>query len=375
LDELCLTGEVGWGRLFPPPRNPDKSKPMASLTRVAPVSFFLREDAAWLGARSPEYDLDGLSSPARHVYELLTSRGAMFAADLLTATRMLNDHLDDALGELVTRGLLTADGFAGLRALVGEKPTPARKLNRQKVERKRTTKAAIGRWSLRATRNGGLYPPQDDSHSGTNSTASPPQNDQTKAIATSPTTAKPPAVSRPDSRIAEDWAWQLLRRWGVVFRDLLTREDGAPSWFELLQVLRRLEARGEIRGGRFISGVAGEQFALTDSVQQLRRLRDEGPTSEIVVISAADPLNLVGIITRHERVPSTASNRVAYLDGVPVACLQGGEVRWLGQASRESMALILERLRQNSLIPPVLSANDTESKCPLVSKSTSRSSP
>ncbi|MEI8020268.1 MAG: hypothetical protein WCH39_18855, partial [Schlesneria sp.] len=151
-------------------------------------------------------------------------------------------------------------------------------------------------------------------------------------------------------RVNEDWAWQLLRRWGVVFRDLLAREDGAPAWYELLQVLRRLEARGEIRGGRFISGVAGEQFALTDSVQHLRRLRDEGSTQEVVVISGADPLNLVGIITRHERVPCTASNRVAFLDGLPVACLQGGEVRWMGQVSRESMPVILERLRASSII-------------------------
>ena len=153
-------------------------------------------------------------------------------------------------------------------------------------------------------------------------------------------------------RVNEDWAWQLLRRWGVVFRDLLAREDGAPAWYELLQVLRRLEARGEIRGGRFIAGVAGEQFALTDSVQHLRRLRDEGSTQELVVISGADPLNLVGIITRQERVPCTASNRVAFLDGLPVACLQGGEVRWIGQVSRESMPVILERLRCASILTP-----------------------
>jgi ATP-dependent Lhr-like helicase len=326
LDELCLTGEVGWGRLFPPPRNPEKSRPIASLTRVAPVSFFLREDAPWLGFRSPELDLEGLSSPAKQVYELLTARGAMFAADLLTATRMLNDHLDDALGELVSRGVLTADGFAGLRGLVGEKPTAARKLNRQKVERKRATKGAIGRWSIRTAANS--LSRLNDSPNET-STSNPPPPDRSK-------------------RAAEDWAWQLLRRWGVVFRDLLLREDGAPTWFELLQVLRRLEARGEIRGGRFIAGVAGEQFALADSVQQLRRLRDEGGKHEIVIISGADPLNLVGIITRQERVPRTASNRVAYLDGVAVASLQGGEIRWLSDAPRDAIAKVQERLRQAS---------------------------
>lgn len=324
LDELCLTGEIGWGRLFPPPRNPDKSRPMASLTRVAPVSFFLREDAAWLTARAPAIDVVGISSPARQVYELLTSRGAMFAADLSTATRMLNDHLDDALGELVTRGILTADGFAGLRALVGEKPSSSKRPTRLKVERKRTTKTAIGRWSIRAEAV---------------ESSEPPSSERSKVEAI-----------LDERQIVEDWAWQLLRRWGVVFRDLLEREDGAPNWFELLQVLRRLEARGEIRGGRFITGVAGEQFALADSIGQLRRLRDEGPKQEIVVLSAADPLNLVGVLTRHERVPRTASNRVAYLDGVPMASIQGGEVRWYGDVPREMMAQILERLRQKSLV-------------------------
>ena len=328
LDELCLTGEVGWGRLFPPPRNPDKSKPMASLTRVAPMSFFLREDAGWLAARAPEIDLQGLSSPARQVYDLLLSRGAMFAADLLGATRMLHDHLDDALGELVTRGVLTADGFAGLRSLVGEKSSLSRRPARQKVERKRITKAAVGRWSIRAT-----------------VTSSEPTASDQNAESRS-------AIAVRERQIVEDWAWQLLRRWGVIFRDLLTREDGAPNWFELLQVLRRLEARGEIRGGRFIAGVAGEQFALTDSVQQLRRLRDEGPTQELIVLSGADPLNLVGIVTSQERIPRTASNRVAYLDGIPVAAMQGGEITWLAETAREMMAVVQERLRQKSLLPP-----------------------
>lgn len=339
LDELCLTGEVGWGRLFPPPRNPDKSKPMASLTRIAPISLFLREDAKWLCAKTPAIELIGLSSPAQEIYELLTERGAMFAADLLVSTRMLHDHLDDALGELVARGLLTADGFAGLRALVGEKPTAARRLNRQKVERKRTTKAAVGRWSIRPE---AMINPEQDT-----STSIKPGRSSSASVQSSAASA---AEIIDDRKLAEDWAWQLLRRWGVVFRDLLAREDGAPSWYEILQSLRRLEARGEIRGGRFISDVAGEQFALADSVQQLRRLRDAGPANEVVVISAADPLNLVGIVTRHERIPRTASNRVAYVDGVCVASLQGGEIRWFSDVPRELMTVILDRFRQKEIV-------------------------
>lgn len=363
LDELCLTGEVCWGRLFPPPRNPDKSRPMASLTRVAPISLMLREDTVWLSARSPELDLDGLSTPAKQVYELLTARGAMFAADLQTATKMLPDHLDSALGELVARGAITADGFAGLRALVGKKPTPARSLQRQKMERKRTTKAAIGRWSIRLTPTSPQTP--ETSSKAAAAKTDVRSNGAGQSASTSSHSAEvseaSPAIS--SARIAEDWAWQLLRRWGVVFKDLLAREDGAPSWFELLQVLRRLEARGEIRGGRFIAGVAGEQFALPDSVQQLRRLRDEGPKSEVVVISGADPLNLVGIITQHERVPRTASNRVAYLDGVPIASLQGGEIRWINDAPREAMAQIADRLRQTSLIPAETTNNQPRLPC------------
>ena len=305
LDELCLTGEVGWGRLFPPPRNPEKSRPMASLTRVAPISFFLRQDARWLSCWAPEMDLEELSPPARKVHDLLLNRGAMFAADLLVATRMLHDQLEDALGELVTRGILTADGFAGLRSLVGEKPNVSKKPSRQKVERKRTTKSAIGRWSIRATVEDCPEPEAETGTTGASASNGAAGAGAGSSLTTNTAVNKTAGDSRlKASKIAEDWAWQLLRRWGVVFRDLLAREDGSPCWFDLLQVLRRLEARGEIRGGRFIAGVAGEQFALADSVQQLRRLRDEGATQELIVISAADPLNLVGIVTRQERVPA-----------------------------------------------------------------------
>jgi ATP-dependent Lhr-like helicase len=233
----------------------------------------------------------------------------MFTADLLTATQMLPSQLDDVLGELVTRGWITADGFAGLRTLTAEKSHQQRRAAYHRGERRRTTRTAMGRWSLRVP-----FCPQSPETLDA-ATLSNDQSDRSK-------------LPRP-TNIAEDWAWQLLRRWGIVFRDLLVREDGAPSWFEVLQVLRRLEARGEIRGGRFIVGVGGEQFALPDAIQQLRRLRDEGPAQEVLIVSGADPLNLVGIITRQDRVPSTASNRVAYLDGQPVASFQGGEVSWL----------------------------------------------
>ena len=324
LDELCLTGEVGWGRLFPPPRNPDHARPMASLTKVAPISLFLREDSTWLTANAPHPDRDGLSSPAAQVCEVLQERGAMFTADLLAATQMLPSQLDDVLGELVTRGWITADGFAGLRTLIADKPPRGRHAAHHRSERRRTTRTALGRWSLRVAFVSSAPPPLAPS-----------------SPLSSPTRSAP--------SIAEDWAWQLLRRWGIVFRDLLQREDGAPSWFEVLQVLRRLEARGEIRGGRFITGVGGEQFALTDTIQQLRRLRDEAPAQEVLVISAADPLNLAGIITKHDRIPRTASNRVAYLDGRPLASFQTGEVCWWETPPEGLEQMITRRLMGRSV--------------------------
>ncbi len=328
LDELCLTGEVGWMRLFPPPRNPEKSRPMASLTRIAPMSIYLREDLRWLADRAPNPEFEGLSSPATQILEILTSRGAMFGTDLQAETRMLNDHLDDALGELVARGLITADGFSGLRSLVADKPTSSRRSNRGRAERIRLIRSPVGRWSIARRES---------------------VTDGTEVVS--------PSIA--SSEINTEWAWQLLRRWGIVFRDLLQNEDGAPAWFELLQVFRRLEARGEIRGGRFITGVAGEQFALTDTVQKLRQIRDEVPQTpqhELVVINAADPLNLVGVLTKHDRVPRTASNRVAFLNGVPVAAVRGGntevfETRLSGERAEDQMTEVLKRLSQFSLLP------------------------
>jgi ATP-dependent Lhr-like helicase len=303
LDELCLAGDIGWGRLFPPAQNADRGRPMAAITRIAPISLFLRSDLDWLAAsRSSETQTELLTSPARQVLELLTVQGAMFAADLARQTQMLAVQIEEVLGELVTRGLVTADGFGGLRQLVGEHKRRTRsqaKRRRAGLVRRRNTAGGTGRWSLWR-----------------------------------PGTATPEPAAR-DS-VTEQWAWQLLRRWGVVFRDLLAKDPGAPSWYDLSQVYRRLEARGEIRGGRFIAGVGGEQFGTGDTVRQLRALRDEAsPPGELLTISAADPLNLAGIVTDHARVPSTAANRVAYRDGSPVAALKSGQISWLADVSDE----------------------------------------
>jgi ATP-dependent Lhr-like helicase len=330
LDELCLTGEVGWGRLFPARRLPDRARPMASLTRVAPLSLFLRSDLEWIQAASVPAESDALSSPARDVLTLLQTQGAMFAADLMTALRLLPDQLNDVLGELVTYGLVTADGFAGLRALLSARAGRSEPTLPAKLSRRRVPLAGAGRWALWRRTAADL-----DCGSEIGDRRSEPAARSTNHEPQSTSAAKNGGAT-----IAESWAWQLLRRWGVVFRDLLEREPGAPRWFELLQVYRRLEARGEIRGGRFITGVAGEQFAVGDTVRQLRQLRDAGPARELVVISASDPLNLVGILTPHERVPSIASNRVAYLDGRPVAALIARAVKYLVEPTPELQLLL-----------------------------------
>lgn len=362
LDELCLSGEVAWGRLFPPKRDADSP---ALLTRVVPVSLFLRNDLNWLATEATLEDDESLSSAAREILETMKLRGAVFATDLQQQLNVNIGELNDALGELVSLGRIAADGFGGLRSLLQSKqPTPSVS-RRSGLERTRNSAGNTGRWSIW----------QRESETVEESTRrQSPSTDEENPV--------------------EQWAWQLLRRWGVVFRDLLERESGTPRWWELLQVYRRLEARGEIRGGRFITGVAGEQFALGDTVKKLRQLRDVTPDSgnkaisrtagiregfllagngqkepvvmpaasavgsedtgqkslsvaasdELVVISAADPLNLVGIITSHSRVPATAHNRIAFLNGKPIAALINGEVIYLDMVratQRDGVARIL----------------------------------
>ena len=345
LDELCLSGEIAWGRLFPPKREADSP---ALLTRVVPVSLFLRSDLGWLSTEAATEDEDSLSSTAREILDTMKSRGAVFAADLQQQLNIGSGELNDALGELVSRGRIAADGFGGLRSLLRSKqPTPPVS-RRSGLARTRNSAGNTGRWSIW----------------------------QRQLETTEPSTRRESQSSNDEENPVEQWAWQLLRRWGVVFRDLLEREAGTPRWWELLQVYRRLEARGEIRGGRFVTGVAGEQFALGDTVKKLRQLRDAAPDSgnsaifrtagirkgflssgdefaprpaasavgseasdqeplsvaasdELVIISAADPLNLVGIITKHSRVPASAHNRIALLNGKPIAALINGEVSFL----------------------------------------------
>ena len=310
IDRLCLSGEVMWGRLSPhpafesptsitpPSRTADGEVPAATTgarpkrvrpTRVAPVTVFLRADADWLlacaGRRETGRDAAALSHPAREVLDALTTRGASFLAELVRATGRLASEVEDGLWELVAAGLVTADGFDNLRALVD--PKRRRGEGRGRAARPRH---AAGRWAL-------LDGPDLPQPAG-------------EAVGDA-------APTRPDEVVVR-FASQMLDRWDVVFRDLLARETLAPSWRELLAALRRMEASGEIRGGRFVAGFVGEQFARPDAVELLRVIRREGPSARSLSVPAADPLNLTGIVLPGPRVSALSGGLVELLPAVDV---------------------------------------------------------
>ena len=292
LDQLCLTGAVGWGRLSPHPATLDTSQPGNGTvpesgaaaprqrrvipTSVAPITFFVREDADWMTPRHPGAELsenNGLSHGAQIVLDFLRQRGASFFADIVRGTGKLKAEIETALWELVAAGLVTADGFDNLRSLIDPKRRAGQGSGR--VARPRHS---AGRWALLHTEE---------------------------------------VVERP--RTVEAACWMLLRRYGIVIRDVLAREANLPSWRELLMAFRRLEDRGEIRGGRFVDGFLGEQFALPVAVESVRALRKLDAAQGTVTLSAADPLNLVGILVPGERVPAISGNSVSYRDGAATA--------------------------------------------------------
>ena len=286
LDMLCLAGEIGWSRLSPVA--PDRTEP-ARLTPATPIALFFREHAAaWRALRAStsaagearQADTDSRSSDeARRVLALLRQRGASFFNDVRAAAGLDADGTRLALGALVASGVVHSDGFSGLRALLVSDPArPA--LRDRRVH-------FAGRWTAL---------------------------DESSA-----------AISREE--IVEANAWSLLRRYGVVFRRLLEREHIAAPWRELTRVYRRLEARGEIRGGRFVAGMSGEQFALPLAVERLREVRRSPADGSLIVISTDDPLNLAGIVTTGDRLRAATRNRVVYRDGVPIAVREGGMLR------------------------------------------------
>jgi ATP-dependent helicase Lhr and Lhr-like helicase len=315
IDILCLSGRVGWGRV-----TPMEGGGKAPL-KTSPIALMMRTHAnVW---RAPVADADHtLSSEARTVHEALRRHGASFFHELVSATRLLRTQVERALGELAGAGLVTADSFSGLRALLT--PTEKRKPIGGRVSARRSAFGVdtAGRWALLGDG----------------------------------------AEIEGDQR-AETIARVLLRRYGVVFRSLLARESRLPPWRDLVMIYRRLEARGEIRGGRFVAGFGGEQFALPEAVGRLRAVRKLERSGELVVLSAADPLNLVGIITPDARVTAVARNRILFLDGVPVAAWEGSEVRRLMSSDLDDetlRALLSRRHGPHGPKPHLRSATDRE---------------
>jgi len=278
LDQLCLSGALGWGRISPHPAtlaDPRERGRRVTPTSVAPITFFARDDSDWMSVPHRELVAEGhpaLSPGAHEVLQFLKQHGASFFADIVRGTRKLKAEIETALWELVAVGFITADGFDNLRALID----PKRRAG-QGSGRSARPRDSVGRWSL-------LFPGEPANHAAQ----------------------------------MEGVCWMLLRRYGVVFRELLSRESMLPRWRDVLIALRRLEDRGEVRGGRFVSGFLGEQFALPIAVESLRAGRTEKPTGTIMTISAADPLNLAGILVPGEKVPALSGRFVSFRDGLVV---------------------------------------------------------
>jgi len=316
LDQLCFTGRIGWGRLTPPQnRRAGAFTPL----RSSPVSLFVREHVSeWLELSAAE--MPGEFAPdTEQILNTLSQAGALFFNEVVRQTGLLPSRVEQALGELAARGWVTADSFEGLRALLvpSEKRAPFADLERKRRHKTVTSIEFAGRWSL-------LRPPGDGMEFNFARNAESGTGNEAQSLLTSVATKE---------KAIETYAHVLLRRYGVVFRRLLERESLKVSWFELGRVYRRAEARGEIRGGHFAGGVSGEQFALPEAVGLLRSLRKAKPGGELIALSAADPLNLLGILTPGPRVPAIASNRILLRDGLPIAALEAGRVvRWEGPA-------------------------------------------
>jgi len=287
LDSLCLSGAVGWGRISPHPAwsNADGTGPRRVIpTNAAPITFYVRETANWLPhalarERVEEARLNqALSAEALQVRTLLEQRGACFANDIGRILSLSKQATQQALWELATAGLAAADGFDQLRAMMD----PRRKASAASGIARRPVRSTAGRWSL--------------------------LNEVVHAA--------PSAIeqARRNDEALESYARMLLVRYGVVFRDLLTRESNAPKWRELVGILRRLEARGEVRGGRFVTGFGGEQYALPEAADSLRASRPR-ECKAVINVAAADPLNLAGIVLPGERVPSIPGRQVCYCNG------------------------------------------------------------
>jgi ATP-dependent Lhr-like helicase len=291
LEDLCLSGELVWGRfgLRPADADAEPRRGAATPSRATPVTFALRGDMGWLlqGSRGTARPVDPEHGAARDVLDALRANGALFHAELRTMTGRLPIEVEEGLWDLVARGIVSADGFQAVRSLLSARDAWSRR--RRQEQRSRVGRLGAGRgatWRQGGEGRWALLPA--------------------------------PAGSTDADTLAEQVAGQLLARWGVVFWDLMAREDLALPWREIVWALRRLEARGVVRGGRFVTGFAGEQYALAEAIEELRRVRRTDRGGETVRVNAADPLNVVGIVLPGARVPSVRTNWVTYRDGLDV---------------------------------------------------------
>ena len=304
LDNLCYAGEIVWGRMARRSVQGNGTIARAGLLRSNPVSLGLRADLPWLLDNVEVDDLQ-LTGPAMEVYAFLSSNGASFLPEILKGTGALPSQIEDALWQLVAAGLVTADGFGALRNLVSG---VRRKVRRAARFRRRRRPAATSRWTL------------------------------LRAASTS-------------DDVVESRGMQLLLRYGIVFPELLAREPMAPTWRALLRVYRRSEARGEIRGGRFVSGFVGEQFAMPEAVEVLRAVRKAGPRGELTRLSACDPMNLAGILTPGPRVPAVLGNHLIFRDGVLLASIQGERLVERANVDDATLVAVRRMLRSDAMVP------------------------
>jgi len=304
LQDLCLSGNVAWGRLSVRTSIEGEAPGRGASTpsRATPITFTVRDDLSWLmqairGGASPT---DPVHGAAHDVLQVLRSRGALFHSELRSATGRLPVEVEEGLWDLVARGLVTSDGFQAVRSLWSARETWRRRhrsdaRSRLGSQRAQTLRAGgEGRWAL--------LPGMEAAGARSGSEMDP-------------------------DALAENVAAQLLTRWGVVFWDLTVRESLAVPWREVMWALRRFEARGLVRGGRFVTGFSGEQYALPEAVDHLRRVRRAGETGGVVRLNAADPLNLVGTVVAGDRVPAVRNRWVAYRDGAPIKDDSGAEGR------------------------------------------------
>jgi ATP-dependent Lhr-like helicase len=288
LDEQCRTGHVAWARLRPRNGRADGGERKAGPVRTTPITLLPRRHAALWASLLPPADDIHPSPRAQDVADCIREQGASFFDELVEGTGLLRPQVEEALAELVALGIVTSDSFVGLRALL----VPA--------DRRRSHRggaafgiAEAGRWALARRK-------------------------------------RPQSAAPANAEAIEHVAATLLPRYGVVFWRLLEREAAwLPPWRDLLRVYRRLEARGDIRGGRFVAGFSGEQFALPDAIGLLREIRRRPASGGLISLSGADPLNLAGILTPGPKLAALTGNRLLYRDGLPVALLAGGEIEFL----------------------------------------------